>query len=656
MKLINKEQWTIQKQENTFLAFVLFIAALLRFYHYSDFSITADEVSAIQRAQFSRISDLISLGVYTDTHPPFAQLLLFYWIKIFGISEASVRLPFVAMGTGSVYFFYKAAKNLFGTTSALLISAFIATSEFAILYSRLARPYSPGLFFSGLCFWMLTELFTTNPKNNYYFVFSIALAGSCYSHYFSALQAFLIGTLGIFFINKNQLIKYGGSCTIAIILLAPAYKIIIHQFGMKGLGASEGGWLAPPDIYFIKSYLLYCFSNSKLLLLVTGITACVGIFFLFKNKASSTTSEILKKQLFIILLFALPLAIGYIYSVERSPILQKSILLFSFPYLVLFIFSFVQNTALQFTSIVLLFISTLVTCYANKFYSTARFGDFKNISLQFQKNDSLYGAKNVSKAINVVGPYSIHYNFNRLKYRANLLSYINNGGAELQKYVHLLDTCNTNYFSFAWTTRYSPYEITEMIQDKFPKMLEEVFYFNSSYYLFSKKETEDKSISNPKYINTLEPSKEAPFWSSSNYLTDSATNQKYFILNEKVEYSPTFECDLKKIISSVNDIIHFKIEATLEDTTADGDIVLDFSRDGKNYSWQANKLHWFKLPNSNFVRAYISVTVPFNCKGSDILKAYVWNTSKKCIFIHQLRISVKDGNPLMYGKRMDTIN
>src|SRR5690606_31293576 len=96
--------------------------------------------------------ELIDLGVCKDTHPAGVQVFLFYWIKLFGISEAAVRLPFVIAGILSVLLVYLIAKRWFNETVALLSAAAIAFLEFPITYSQLARPYASGLLFSLLCY------------------------------------------------------------------------------------------------------------------------------------------------------------------------------------------------------------------------------------------------------------------------------------------------------------------------------------------------------------------------------------------------------------------------------------------------------------------------------------------------------------------------
>jgi 4-amino-4-deoxy-L-arabinose transferase-like glycosyltransferase len=190
--------------ENILLLVILAVALLLRLYKYHDFSLSNDELSALFRVQYDSFRELVDQGFYVDGHPGGIQVLLFYWVKIFGDSPASVRLPFVFMGVGAVYFIYRTGKSWFGVTAGLLAAALLATLEFPVLYSRIARPYGSGLFVILFLTWVWSELISTKNKPQAWrlaVVYGFANALCMYNHYFSFLMAFIIGVSGLFFIT-----------------------------------------------------------------------------------------------------------------------------------------------------------------------------------------------------------------------------------------------------------------------------------------------------------------------------------------------------------------------------------------------------------------------------------------------------------------------
>ncbi|MFN5324650.1 MAG: glycosyltransferase family 39 protein [Bacteroidota bacterium] len=132
------------------LRLLLFLALAMRLYGLSAFSLSNDELSALSRLQFDSLIDVLKFGVYPDYHPAGVQLFLFYWTGLFGFDEWVVRLPFAWMGVVSVYLVFRIGKSWFGEATGLLAAGSMAVLEFTLLYSQIARPYSPGLMFALL--------------------------------------------------------------------------------------------------------------------------------------------------------------------------------------------------------------------------------------------------------------------------------------------------------------------------------------------------------------------------------------------------------------------------------------------------------------------------------------------------------------------------
>ena len=128
-------------------ALFITIGAVFRFYGFSDWSLSNDELSAIARTNFNSFSELIDKGIWVDGHPALIQIFEYYWIKLFGNSVFAVRLPFVLMGIGSSIYFYKLCTNWLNRNAALLGLALFISNYHFVLYSQVARPYVAGLFF-----------------------------------------------------------------------------------------------------------------------------------------------------------------------------------------------------------------------------------------------------------------------------------------------------------------------------------------------------------------------------------------------------------------------------------------------------------------------------------------------------------------------------
>jgi len=194
-------------RENIIFSAIIFIASIMRFWNYWNWSFTHDELGAFVRLNYSSFSELIELGVQNqDTHPAFTQLFIFAWAKLFGLSEASIRLPFVLAGIGSVAVLFFLAKKWFGTTTAYFSSLSLALLEFPILYSQLARPYSFGLFFSLLTALCWTNLLFGTGRRIYLkaICYGIATVLCMLTHYFAFFLALIVALTGFFVLKKKH--------------------------------------------------------------------------------------------------------------------------------------------------------------------------------------------------------------------------------------------------------------------------------------------------------------------------------------------------------------------------------------------------------------------------------------------------------------------
>ena len=304
-------------KENSLLIFILCIGVAMRFYNFADWSLTNDELSALSRLQFDSLSSVIENGVrLDDMHPIGVQVFLWFWTKFFGLTPFVVRLPFVILGCLSLGLFYSIAKEWIGVNRALIALAIFSCSEFPILYSQLARPYSPGLFFSLLFVFAWTKIIFQNKKSGTAFTkwdlfLIIGGVGAMYSHYFSFLFVGLVGLAGLFFIKENKKrIFYLLAGAIMFLLYIPNLNVFVTHFSVGGLGG-DGGWLGPPGKYAILEFFFYFLNDDWLLVAYLIIITTAALIL---NKFQLVT----RKMFFISLILGLlPVLIAYFYSVFK---------------------------------------------------------------------------------------------------------------------------------------------------------------------------------------------------------------------------------------------------------------------------------------------------------------------------------------------------
>lgn len=120
---------------------ILLLALLLRLRHLGHESLWFDEMASVRIAQ-QDLATMLSFIKWEERIPPLHYLILHGWVRMFGVSEISVRFPSVLAGTAAVWAVYRLGSGLFGAGAGLTAALLMAVSGAQILYSQEARSYS----------------------------------------------------------------------------------------------------------------------------------------------------------------------------------------------------------------------------------------------------------------------------------------------------------------------------------------------------------------------------------------------------------------------------------------------------------------------------------------------------------------------------------
>jgi dolichyl-phosphate-mannose-protein mannosyltransferase len=638
-----------KRTEKIFLLIILVSAAVLRVYNYGSFSLSNDELSALARLRFDSFSEMIEKGVMIDFHPAGVQIFLFCWIKIFGISESALRLPFVFLGIGSVWLIYLVGKKWFNSAVGLFAAASLCVLEFPLLYSQIARPYSPGLFFTLLSTYFWSEIFIGKIKNDpaitgkkpgivSYTGFIFSVSACMYTHYFAMLQAGLMCIAGLFFLSKENYKAYFISGCIILLLYCPHLKIFLHQMSVGGIGG-EQGWLSKPEYDFFGRYILYAFNNSTLLL----------FFFMFIFLATliifRSVRDKNKFRLLSFLFFIIPFLTGYFYSILRNPVLQYSVLLFSFSFLILFIFSFVIKTVQAKTVIalvtILLVFGTFSTAWQNKYYSTKHFGVFRELAEKTIAFNDKYGEQNITRTINIINPYYIDYYFSKFKREINFSQYVCNDYALVNDFVKIVDQSQTLYFIHAWSNTYDPPELEDVILESYPYLLSKNDFFNSGIRLYSKNSEGALTTGKPDY-ELLHDFESVKWGNDSLFFNDSIfhSGKQSAFMNEKNEYGPTFTLPVKNIELRKGDTIKISLYIYPLKEQESAKLVFSMDENDKSKVWLGREFRIYQTKINQWQQVFLAYIVDADLSGNEILKSYIWNDKKESFYLDDFKIRV----------------
>lgn len=227
---------------NLLIPFLLFsVNLVLKLLFLDSQSISGDEPFSIYHAQYSvpKIIDLLIQG----NNPPLYEIMLHYWIEVFGIEPFSVRFPSALFSSMGAIFIYKIGQKFFNIEIALSSGLLYTFSNHHLFLAHTARVYPIFLFLAVWSMYLfLSYLYHPNKKNFWSLAIVNALMG--YSHYFGF---FIIAIQGISVLTLSRVrpyfLSYLKNLGITLLLYLPMIFVLVKRFYYS---VSEGTWLDTP--------------------------------------------------------------------------------------------------------------------------------------------------------------------------------------------------------------------------------------------------------------------------------------------------------------------------------------------------------------------------------------------------------------------------
>ena len=292
--------------------------------------IALDEPFTLYYSQqdFSAIINML----FGENNPPFHFFFMHVWIKLFGLSAFSVRLPSLIFSSLTAVYIFKIGKDFFDKRIGLFASLIFTFSTMHIYFSHEARVYPLFVLLSAYSLYRYLCILNNSKSFLNYALLFIANLILIYSHFFGFF-VLLIEFICLFFINKKE----GDlkSFLIFFILLAICYIPNLFLFFHRlSVSTQNGTWVSAPAIteyYGNLNRFINNKYNSLVLIIITLFLVVLKIkqhqISIFINSLKSN-----KNYLVIFLWFLLPYTIMFLVSFKTPMFIDRYILYTSIPF------------------------------------------------------------------------------------------------------------------------------------------------------------------------------------------------------------------------------------------------------------------------------------------------------------------------------------
>lgn len=259
------------------LGMILLVAMLLRLWSIGGQSLWFDEALGVQIARQPTIPALLKLVRDREQIPPLHHVVLHGWMRIFGASESSVRLPSALAGGGSVVALFLLVRRMYDTRAGLIAASLLAVNAFHISYSQEARTYALFMFLALLSSLMSLRLWDRwTAQNQCIYVLLSALL--LYSHLYGVFVV-LAQNISFAFLLRHETekwirIKRWMLLQLAIAACFAPYVPTVWEWTR---GVSQGFWIKSFSLSFILITLRE-YAGSTALLALLGAVSLLGLW------------------------------------------------------------------------------------------------------------------------------------------------------------------------------------------------------------------------------------------------------------------------------------------------------------------------------------------------------------------------------------------
>jgi len=358
----------INKKVILFTIALLLLNFILKIFFLASNDIARDEPFSIYHAQM-KIPEIIAY-LKMGNNPPLYEIILHFWIKLFGISAFSVRLPSLIFSCLTAWCIFKTGKFLFSFSTGAVASLVFTFATLHTYYAHEARVYPLFILLAMLSFLLLMKYLKDNKK-----IFLVLLCVTdillIYAHYFGFFILFNQLLSLLFYkqkkLNYKLIALVAGGVILSFVPMLTSFVIQLYY------SVDRGTWVEPPLMNQYYGFLNIFINNKYNTFVFLALITVLVINFLIKKNPSGHFIEKDKQKpvLLVFLWFFLPYSIMFIASF-KAPMFIERYIVFTSVFYYLAIASFIclskTNKILK-ASLILIFLAGVIISYNIKPYN-----------------------------------------------------------------------------------------------------------------------------------------------------------------------------------------------------------------------------------------------------------------------------------------------
>jgi mannosyltransferase len=224
----------------------ILVGLLLRLYQ-ADYNFDTDEVFSVRLAS-SPFADVISLSLADRPHPPLYNVLLHFWLLMFGTSEVAARTLSVLFSAGFLIVSLILLRRFVSRGIAAGVLLLLAVSPFFVYYGEQARPYALIALLTAVNLLAYFRLLQSGERKQNVIGWALTCALLVYAHYLGILTIALEIVFALLSLTAARW-RIAVVGTAAALLITPwAIAAMAHVLIARGDPLSQISWMAAPNL------------------------------------------------------------------------------------------------------------------------------------------------------------------------------------------------------------------------------------------------------------------------------------------------------------------------------------------------------------------------------------------------------------------------